>query len=128
MRKVAKNVLNHMRSLSFDVPVVEFPVTPCTQSQDSILLHEIYSPSEDGVLSTDLSMLLSKKVRPEVAQFVQNNLMLKQRALDVMPHGMEFGELESSLAVSPYDSVESYSQRVVDVLNQLNKNEDGSSN
>lgn len=88
-------------------------------SNDSLtqLLKDIYTSDENGVLQSDLSLYLSNKVDPRIADFIRQNLMRVQKAVNTRPE-LSDDDLQL-LTPTSYDSVESYQGRVREFLDSL---------
>ena len=72
------------------------------------LLRSIYS-CKDGELNGELTTFMSEKVRPEVREFIKNQLLKVQTPIS--SHGLSDDDL-SALALKHGDTAESYHERV----------------
>lgn len=100
-------------------------IRPDFVADDSIerqILREVYRADEDGVMEGDIAMLLSPKVRPEIRDFIQQNLMqLKNPIVSSVPFDNLSDEDLIVLSPSPFDSYDSYLQRVNDYVSSFNE-------
>lgn len=74
------------------------------------LIGMIYKPNADGVIDTELQVLLSDKVDPRISEYIRSNLMSLHQPLRTSKD-MPDDELVK-LAPSQYDTYESYVDRV----------------
>lgn len=100
-------------------------IRPALVADDSIesqLLREVYHVDEDGIMEGDIAMLLSPKVRPEIRDFVQQNLMqLKSPVISSVPFDNLSDDDLIALSPSPFDSYDSYLQRVNDYMRNFDE-------
>lgn len=100
---------------------LDFPdVAISSETIESQLLHEIYKLDEDGMMQGDLVMFLNDKVRPEIKEFIRQNLLITQNAVHsaVPSDGLSDDDLVA-LSPSPFDSYDSYVERVRGYLDKL---------
>lgn len=129
MLKDNSNILRCYGAL--DMQSVGEIVEPDYPSNDTIegqILREIYSPNEDGMMEGDIAKFLSNKVRPELKEFILNNLLQSHSPVrsQLPTDGLTDDEI-IALSPSVYDSFDSYSSRVRDYLNtQFHENNENS--
>lgn len=100
---------------------LDFPdVAIASETIESQLLHEIYKLDEDGMMQGDLMMFLNDKVRPEIKEFIRQNLFITQNAVhSVVPSEGLSEDDQVTLSPSPFDSYDSYVERVRGYLDRL---------
>lgn len=100
---------------------LDFPdVAIASETIESQLLHEIYKLDEDGMMQGDLVMFLNDKVRPEIKEFIRQNLFITQNAVhSVVPSDGLSEDEQVALSPSPFDSYDSYVERVRGYLDRM---------
>lgn len=125
MIKCNDNILRCYGGLDMQDPgELSFPLTQTTETLESTLLREIYKCDDDGIFQGDLAMFLSEKVRPEVKDFIQENLLRPMSPVvsSVNTDGLTDDEI-IALSPSVADTYDSYTERVRTYLDSL-RNED----
>lgn len=99
---------------------LSFPLTQTTETLESTLLREIYKSDDDGIFQGDLAMFLSEKVRPEVKDFIKENLLRPMSPVvsSVNTEGLTDEEI-IALSPSVTDTYDSYTERVRTYLDGL---------
>ncbi len=121
--KTAKQVLPN--PVSFSSRLSEMVSSRCADVQKNDLeklIGMLYTPNSEGVIDTELQILMSDKVDPRINEYVRRNLMSLQHAL---PANQNIPDDDLvTLQPTQYDTFESYSDRVRGYYDSLRSNKD----
>lgn len=118
-------LLNHSYYRAITCPIVNVSIAPAPVSSDnSDITKVIYTyDKEQGVIHGDLAMYMSNDTRPELRQFIVNNLLGRVESVGKIPNGLSDSDVEN-LSLRSDDTIDSYTSRVRTYLDSIKPKEE----
>lgn len=116
---------NHSYYRAITCPIVNVSIAPAPVSSDnSDITKVIYTyDKEQGVIHGDLAMYMSNDTRPELRQFIVNNLLGRVESVGKIPNGLSDSDVEN-LSLRSDDTIDSYTSRVRTYLDSIKPKEE----